>query len=775
MTNSATTSPSSTALLPCTTITVHHTTTATIIAPLCPPPPPSPLHVQHRSLKRKVRSFTFEQPSPSPLQPPETKSADSDTLSAMATSTSSSPTTSTSTSSSSSLSTSPVFAVPLASPASQPTPMKQARITVSMSTPAKSRTLLTDFQQLSQLHPPARRLSDGGGSHSSHSSHSVMHKDGCDMASTAFTLPPPPSVVTPVPRHLILHHHLQQHLQAQSGPSSPTRPAPLFPLSTASTAPGSPLSRSPCSSPVLSDAFPVLPPLDTDFGSSTCSSRLPPLPIPLSPHSPPPFSIASHLLASPARPTLPLSALSPDPKAFAEQRELHKKTPKNNAKHPPPTPMRLKRPAMLQRSSSLYETKMLESDLTPRARPLTVDAAADERTGMGYAAEAGRCTALNCSLSQSPHSAVAAGTVTFDGSFTQQQLVGEGSFFQVFRAIETASGECVAVKRSLRTFRGRKDRQGYMREVQLIKRLGPHPHIVKAHCAWQEELHLYIQMEYLPYTLEQWAEREEKAGQLTPHVLLSWALQLALALKHLHASGLLHLDVKPENVLVSGSGVLKLGDFGSARGLDEVSDGSEGDSRYAALELLHVDKDSVDVSRTKGSGARPDSIFLHPPRVWNEGGEMIDQPASSAALLPCPSTPSILPPTNTNTPTSLCSSSLHTAVSSLSPVSSTPTSTTSAASGSVSYGTDVFSLGLLLLELASSIDLPSSGHVWLDLRQGRAAGHVLGKVGSAAVEEVVLWCLRERVDERPTADELIARLKGMVDVDKLRAIGVVVR
>ena len=730
--------------------------------------------MQQRSLKRKIRSFTFDQPSP-PLTT-ETKTADTDAHPHMHCAPSTSPATSTCSSASSS-STSPVFAVPLSSPSGQPTPMKQARIAGSMSTPVKSRTLLAEFQQLSQsqqLQVPARRLSDGGGGASSHS---VMHRDGCDLSSAVFALPPPPSVVTPVPRHLILHHHLQQHLQAQAGPSSPTPSQPLFPLSTSSTAPVSPQSRSPALSPVLLEAFPALPPLDTDFASvgSAFPSRLPPLPIPLSPHSPPPFSIASHLLASPARPSLPLSSLSPDPKAFAEQRELHKKTPKNNAKQPPPTPMRLKRPAMLQRASSLFETKMLESDLTPRARPM--DAAADERTVCGSATASGRasCGSVGSNLlGQSPHSMLAVGTVTFDGSFLQPVLVGEGSFFQVFRATETATGECVAVKRSLRTFRGRKDRQGYMREVQLMKKLGPHPHIVKAHCAWQEELHLYIQMEYLPHTLEQWAEQEEEAAHLTPQLLLSWALQLAMALKHLHASGLLHLDVKPENVLVSESGVLKLGDFGSARGLDEVSDGSEGDSRYAALELLHVEKDSSDVSSRRSSGGvRPDSIFLHPPRVWNEGGEMIEQSVSVAgSLLPCPSTPSILPPTNTNTPTSLRSSSLHTATGTLSPASCTPTSITTTSAGSVSYGTDIFSLGLLLLELASSIDLPCSGQVWLDLRQGRAAGHVVGKVGSAAVEEVVLWCLRERVDERPTADELIAALRSMVDVDKLRAIGV---
>ena len=793
MTNSASTSLASSLPSSITSITVQQSATATTVAAahslLCPPPPPSPHGAAHRSLKRKIRSFTFDQHSP-PLQPTEAKTPDPDTLQGMHSAHSASPVTSSPSpfsSASPALTASPVLSRPLASPSSRPTPLKQPRLAGWMSTPVKSRTLLAEFQQLPHMQPPPRRLSDGSSLNSS--GHGLTHKDIEMSTNAAFTLPPPPSMVSPVPRHLILHRHLQQHLQAQGGPSSPTPSPPLFPLSTASTAPTSPLSPSPCSSPILPESFPMLPPLDTDFASSHPGSRLPLLSNPSSPDSPPLFSMASHLLGSPARASLPLSSLSPDPKAFAEQRELHKKTPRNLQKHPPPTPMRLKRPAMLQRSSSLFETKMLESDLTPRAvRMMPGDAAADEQAIVSGAAAVAR---LCCQLNQSPHSvlhttpsaasAAAAQTITFDGSFLQPVLVGEGSFFQVFRAIEMSSGECVAVKRSLRTFRGRKDRQGYMREVQLIKRLGPHPHIVKAHCAWQEELHLYIQMEYLPHTLEQWAEREQRTGRLTPQALLSWALQLSLALRHLHASGLLHLDVKPENVLVSECGVLKLGDFGSARGLDEVSDGSEGDSRYAALELLHVEKDAGDGSGRKGSGgARPDSIFLHPPRVFNEGGELVEQSTlHGAAFLHCPSTPSIAPPTNTNTPNSLYSASLRTATRPHSPSSCTPTSsaTTPASAspaGAVSYGTDVFSLGLLLLELASSTDLPSSGPVWLDLRQGRAAGHVVGKVGGAAVEGVVLWCLRERVEERPSADELIGALRGMVDVDKLRAIGVMV-
>ena len=67
---------------------------------------------------------------------------------------------------------------------------------------------------------------------------------------------------------------------------------------------------------------------------------------------------------------------------------------------------------------------------------------------------------------------------------------------------------------------------------------------------------------------------------------------VCLGLEELHSRGIVHLDIKPENILESFSGKFKLGDLGMARLLNKIieeHDIPEGDCRYLAKELLNDD------------------------------------------------------------------------------------------------------------------------------------------------------------------------------------------
>jgi serine/threonine protein kinase len=69
---------------------------------------------------------------------------------------------------------------------------------------------------------------------------------------------------------------------------------------------------------------------------------------------------------------------------------------------------------------------------------------------------------------------------------------------------------------------------------------------------------------------------------------------VCLGLQELHSRGIVHLDIKPENILESFSGKFKLGDLGMARLLTKIieeHDIPEGDCRYLAKELLNDDPD----------------------------------------------------------------------------------------------------------------------------------------------------------------------------------------
>jgi len=74
---------------------------------------------------------------------------------------------------------------------------------------------------------------------------------------------------------------------------------------------------------------------------------------------------------------------------------------------------------------------------------------------------------------------------------------------------------------------------------------------------------LYLVLELMDHTLLD--ELEERAGGLSPDVVRRHGFQVLRALDFCHANNIVHRDVKPENVLVSVGGVVKLCDFGFAR------------------------------------------------------------------------------------------------------------------------------------------------------------------------------------------------------------------
>lgn len=80
--------------------------------------------------------------------------------------------------------------------------------------------------------------------------------------------------------------------------------------------------------------------------------------------------------------------------------------------------------------------------------------------------------------------------------------------------------------------------------------------------------------------------------------ILKLLRHICLGLQELHEKGIVHLDLKLENILVSTSGKYKLGDLGFSRLMNKLShDVPEGDSRYLAKELLNTDEALPDLRK----------------------------------------------------------------------------------------------------------------------------------------------------------------------------------
>jgi len=182
----------------------------------------------------------------------------------------------------------------------------------------------------------------------------------------------------------------------------------------------------------------------------------------------------------------------------------------------------------------------------------------------------------------------------FEVAFENLGRIGFGSFGEVFKVRAHIDNNVYAIKRSRRPFRGTKDRKRALREVRAHATLTSHPHILNFIKAWEERGFLYIQTEYsckgslrdYLYTVEELPEQK----------IWNFLADLALALKHIHANSILHLDIKPSNIFLFENKLglfLKVGDFGLATTIDSDSDTMEGDSCYMAPELLSWDKSTV--------------------------------------------------------------------------------------------------------------------------------------------------------------------------------------
>ena len=160
--------------------------------------------------------------------------------------------------------------------------------------------------------------------------------------------------------------------------------------------------------------------------------------------------------------------------------------------------------------------------------------------------------------------------------------IGAGTFSEVFAARDQ-NDKNVAIKRAKRPFRTRKGRDAALKEARTLTALKT-THVVACGGAWQEDGHLYLVLELCSRGSVKHLRRNGDLSEAP--TLWRFARDVASGLTHVHDRGFVHLDVKPSNVLLANDGNLKLADFGLASKIGESVDGTEGDARYLAPELL---------------------------------------------------------------------------------------------------------------------------------------------------------------------------------------------
>jgi serine/threonine-protein kinase len=104
--------------------------------------------------------------------------------------------------------------------------------------------------------------------------------------------------------------------------------------------------------------------------------------------------------------------------------------------------------------------------------------------------------------------------------------------------------------------------QRFQREIDILQQLD-HPHIVRFYDAGVQDNQYYYAMEFVAG--KNFDEVLQERGRLDWRETLVIAMQLCPALKHAHDHGIIHRDIKPQNLLQAEDGTVKLSDFGVAR------------------------------------------------------------------------------------------------------------------------------------------------------------------------------------------------------------------
>ena len=150
-----------------------------------------------------------------------------------------------------------------------------------------------------------------------------------------------------------------------------------------------------------------------------------------------------------------------------------------------------------------------------------------------------------------------------DGRYEIKEIIGVGGMAVVYKAHDNLENKTVAIKILKEEFVSNEEfLRRFKNESKAIAMLS-HPNIVNVYDVSFGDLIQYIVMEYIEgITLKEFIEHE---GSLRWKDAVHFTIQILKALQHAHDKGIVHRDVKPQNIMVLSDGTIKVTDFGIAR------------------------------------------------------------------------------------------------------------------------------------------------------------------------------------------------------------------
>ncbi|MFN7682287.1 MAG: serine/threonine protein kinase [Planctomyces sp.] len=170
-------------------------------------------------------------------------------------------------------------------------------------------------------------------------------------------------------------------------------------------------------------------------------------------------------------------------------------------------------------------------------------------------------------MSEESQNAKPSNKVTQLGDFALQRELGQGGMGKVFLARQVSLDRLVAVKTLSREL---SKKEGFIarfeREARAMAKID-HPNVLKIYAVDSAHGIHFAAIEYVDgQSLQKWLDQ---LGRLSVGDAVHLAIRCAEALRYAHAENMVHRDIKPDNILLTKKGVVKVADFGLAKAMDD--------------------------------------------------------------------------------------------------------------------------------------------------------------------------------------------------------------
>jgi serine/threonine protein kinase/Tfp pilus assembly protein PilF len=190
------------------------------------------------------------------------------------------------------------------------------------------------------------------------------------------------------------------------------------------------------------------------------------------------------------------------------------------------------------------------------------------------------------------------------GRYAVLKKLGEGGKGVVYKARDTVLNRVVAIKMLKSAVSGEEAYSRFMREAQVVAKLN-HPNIVSIYDIGKEGEKQFFVLEFVDGMSLRDLIGAYPEGKCDIQTILRTGIDVCSALQYAHSQGILHGDIKPENILITQEGTAKLMDFGLAKMLWQASVAQEG--VVAVLSRVPTGYEEVD---TLLSGGIPENYAV---------------------------------------------------------------------------------------------------------------------------------------------------------------------